>query len=814
MVAGFSVLLLAYGLWQSGDPAISIPSVSLAVPEAATGPLPDSLAAAAQSLAAGSGPSGGSPMACQSGAGGTLGCQAPHAQGDPPALGFQRSSVSTLSPPANAQASLAWDFALGEAVYFGGSDGAGAGQTWTFAGGIWTNRSAATPEPAARWGASMAYDNQSGIQAVVLFGGCGVVCPMSDTWLFSGSGWTELSSSAPSPGVLFEAPMSTWGQSGTLLYGGCLRADCDVRSSATWAFESNTTCQSLYAAPCWVNLTKTLSLTHSPPALAGAALADDPLVGPVQGTVVLYGGFYTLGASSIRQDTNATWLFDGTSWTNATSSYSGASYPNEGRSLASLFWDPITQRLYLWGGWNDDTSTAFVSAYATDVDAWFTFAPSASPNAAYGMSSTSGEVNGTGTTIPALVVGGNSTAGVPENSTWVFELSIVNSVNVLPSVAKANTSVSFFSNATGGDRPASAWTFGDGSGVPTGNATHVYTIPATYHAKLTSTDHWGAQNVTTVTVVIVPSGLSVRAPSILDVGVAGTFSAVSYNGTPPFNFTWTFSDGSLSYGGTVNHTFYVVGPASATVTVRDAVGTNTSGHVSLTIAPTLSGGGSLSPRPVDIGSPVLLVANGSGGAPPYIYNWSLPNGRSLQGSNLTYIPTSVGASSFGLTVLDRGGGRWSTSLPLEVNPALTFNATASSTSYFSGRHVDFSATVSGGTPPYTYTWLFGDGGSSNVPAPSHTYKSSGTFLVNVWINDSGEGHYHRLIDAKVARVSGGLIWQIGDLPWWEQVSLGVAAVVAVGVLVGLVVRRSRRSRRPPPTGPAGRVHAMGGFGSR
>lgn len=48
----------------------------------------------------------------------------------------------------------------------------------------------------------------------------------------------------------------------------------------------------------------------------------------------------------------------------------------------------------------------------------------------------------------------------------------------------------------------------------------------------------------------------------------------------------------------------------------------------------------------------------------------------------------------------------------------------------------FTSVVSGGTTPYTYAWTFGDGGTSTLANPQHSYTSTGTYTVNLLVNDT------------------------------------------------------------------------------
>jgi PKD repeat protein len=50
--------------------------------------------------------------------------------------------------------------------------------------------------------------------------------------------------------------------------------------------------------------------------------------------------------------------------------------------------------------------------------------------------------------------------------------------------------------------------------------------------------------------------------------------------------------------------------------------------------------------------------------------------------------------------------------------------------------VNFSGSATGGTPPYSYRWTFGDGGSSTAQNPSYVYSSAGTYTATFSATDS------------------------------------------------------------------------------
>ncbi|WP_143247580.1 choice-of-anchor J domain-containing protein [Agaribacterium haliotis] len=70
----------------------------------------------------------------------------------------------------------------------------------------------------------------------------------------------------------------------------------------------------------------------------------------------------------------------------------------------------------------------------------------------------------------------------------------------------------------------------------------------------------------------------------------------------------------------------------------------------------------------------------------------------------------------------------------ELGLAASFSAGKSD--YTTIEQVSFSASVSGGEQPYSYSWDFGDGNSSSEAAPLHSYNSAGTYSVKLTVSDA------------------------------------------------------------------------------
>jgi len=143
---------------------------------------------------------------------------------------WRRRELQT--PPARAEAAMAYDSARRRLVLFGGYRGSGAtrerlGDTWEFDGTAWEERQ--TPQrPSSRNGAAMAYDPGRG--RTVLFGGSGG--PSAETWEWDGETWTRID--APTPGRYNSAMAYDEGLTEVVRFGGW---DGQARRGDTWCYD-------------------------------------------------------------------------------------------------------------------------------------------------------------------------------------------------------------------------------------------------------------------------------------------------------------------------------------------------------------------------------------------------------------------------------------------------------------------------------------------------------------------------------------------------------------------------------------------------
>jgi PKD repeat protein len=255
----------------------------------------------------------------------------------------------------------------------------------------------------------------------------------------------------------------------------------------------------------------------------------------------------------------------------------------------------------------------------------------------------------------------------------------------------------------------------------------------------------GANTAPTVTASRNPTG---SVPN----GTAITFTA---NGSDadgdPLTYAWDFGDGDTATGAVATHTYPAAGSYTATVTVSDNQGGSGNTTVPVTVvastnhAPTVTAGRTPTGT-ITSGTAVAFTAAGSDSdGDTLTYSWDFGDGSSNSTSqNPTHTYSATGTFAAKVTVSDGKGGNNSDTLSVTVvapnqSPmvSITRNPTGNVTT---GTSVAFTATASDPDgDPLTYTWDFGDSGTSTQQNPSHPYSAAGTYSAKVTVSDGHGG---------------------------------------------------------------------------
>ncbi len=243
-----------------------------------------------------------------------------------------------------------------------------------------------------------------------------------------------------------------------------------------------------------------------------------------------------------------------------------------------------------------------------------------------------------------------------------------------------------------------------------------------------------------------PTALQATATAVPTGGpapLAVAFTGVAKGGTPPYTWDWDFGDGSAHK--TIqnpSHT-YAAGTFHPVLMVKDSAGTTSKdSHLAITATSTYTV--SADANPVQGPAPLAVSFMGTveGGTAPYAYKWDFGDGSATstdQNPSHTYV--NIGNYHVTLTVTDSAGtsGTDSHLLIKALGPGMLGAAAhADATFGLVPFVVSLTGSASGGTPPYTYEWDFGDGSARSVDQnPRHTYSQQGSYPVTLVVKDSG-----------------------------------------------------------------------------
>ena len=122
-----------------------------------------------------------------------------------------------------------------------------------------------------------------------------------------------------------------------------------------------------------------------------------------------------------------------------------------------------------------------------------------------------------------------------------------------------------------------------------------------------------------------------------------------------------------------------------------------------------------------------------------VYHYNIPVGdlQSTETYNLTISLPSYDYSSTGdWWLVSASLARYEPIGSVSGSGSLTVSASVASEQGLAPFNASFSSVVNGGTSPYTYSWIFGDGGTSTLADPYHVYTTPGVYTPSVNVQDS------------------------------------------------------------------------------
>lgn len=328
-----------------------------------------------------------------------------------------------------------------------------------------------------------------------------------------------------------------------------------------------------------------------------------------------------------------------------------------------------------------------------------------------------------------------------------------------------------FTDTSSGNPTSWFWDFGDSNTSTLQDPSHVYYNPGTYTVSLTATNDGGSSTATgpdLITVTLPPPVADFTAtPRIGTIPLTVEFTDTSLY--EPTQWVWEFGDGTLALEKNPVHTYNAPGSYTVNLTVfRNGLSSKVvrSGYITVTRTPFAE----FTADPTNGTAPLLVRFSDQSQGRPFRWYWKFGDGYASTERNPAHVYSKGGVYTVTLTVQNIAGMNTLVKedyITVHVAPVADF--TANRTSGLEPLAVKFTDASTGS--PVSWAWNFGDGGTSTVQNPVHTYESEGVYSVKLTVtNELGSDTRTR---TEYIRVSEGVSAQFSATPESGPVPLTV-----------------------------------------
>ncbi|HJW30344.1 MAG TPA: PKD domain-containing protein, partial [Saprospiraceae bacterium] len=276
-----------------------------------------------------------------------------------------------------------------------------------------------------------------------------------------------------------------------------------------------------------------------------------------------------------------------------------------------------------------------------------------------------------------------------------------------------------------------SWSFPGGTPSSSSNQNPIvtYNNPGSFNVTLTATNAQGS-NTKTINNYITVNNDPFSDFDYSDNGLTITFSNLSQFAT---SYLWNFGDGNTSTATNPTHTYAEDGTYLVKLTAFNSCGNDVSQQTLVIITPPFA---DFSSDITDGCDPMEVQFLNYSSSNSTSFNWTFPGGSPATSTAFqplvlyetpgTYAVTLVAHNAAGQDVFSISNYITVTAQP---HSAFTYSGT--------GLQITFNSSGSTGT---TYLWHFGDGQTSTLANPVHTYAQGGTYTVMLTVNNACGGN--------------------------------------------------------------------------
>jgi gliding motility-associated-like protein len=338
---------------------------------------------------------------------------------------------------------------------------------------------------------------------------------------------------------------------------------------------------------------------------------------------------------------------------------------------------------------------------------------------------------------------------VARNNSGIDEEEKINYITVFPSPVAGLTAnittacvpatIQFTDQSTtpagAGTITAWSWNFGDGGTSTSQNPSHTFTTGGFYTVSLLITSSTGCQSFTSIGRYIrIINGIDADFVYSQPTTCQGPFS-VSFqdqsSGPGNLTYLWNFGNGSPPSTLSNPTTIYATpGTYPVQLTVQSDLGCN--GTITKNIIVAGKTTDFIAPASICLGQSVTFQNNSSPSPASSVWDFGDGTTSSQTSPTKTYLAGGI----FQVRLINNYGNcidSITKTVAVNTQPPVNFaaNDSTSCKAPFTVQFSDLSPSAS------TWLWDFGDGGTSNIRNPSHTYTTLGSFSVTLTITLPG-----------------------------------------------------------------------------